>query len=82
MGKRKCLSRGTPKTGRKKGRCLKWARPAHSKKTSVPRSLKTVERKSRKTTRKRRCLVRNAEGQCKKWAKTGVRNKPSTKTKG
>jgi len=58
--KQRCLKRAAPKAGRKKGRCLKVARPTHAKKSEVPKRLKGIPSKEHKR------LVR---GRCLKWSK-------------
>jgi len=71
--KRRCLRRAAAKDGRKKGRCIKWARPTHAKKSEVPKTLKPIARKERK---------RLTKGKCLKWSKSGgtrrclLRSKP------
>lgn len=63
MVARRCLLRAAPKKGRTKGRCIKYARPTHTKK---PKIGKLVRRQ-----RKNRCLVRSKNGRCLKRAKKG-----------
>jgi hypothetical protein len=43
MPKRRCILRADPKNGRKKGRCLLFARPGHQKKSDAKKMFKLGE---------------------------------------
>jgi len=70
MTARRCLARAKPKGNRKKGRCLKWARPSHAKKSAVPKTLKGVNKQLRKKAKKDpSCLKYSKAGKCLKRVK-------------